>query len=148
MVWKRRAVTPRVSQYPPELQYKSRPQAREQLYPDLPVADIQHHINSNFLCAVGVHAGDKPWDTTGLPSSNLGGCPWGRAPPEAAGTQTGVLTLPDPVSDHQILLSRARLGCGCEYMRSPGKPNSLPFPTRKASQTSSLAPIWAAPCQG
>lgn len=56
--------------------------------------------------------------------------------------------MPPPASHHQVLLSRSRLGCGREYVRSPGNPNSLPFPTRRASQASSLAPSWAALCQG
>lgn len=146
MVWRRTTAPPKISQCPPELQHMGSPQPGKQLCPDLLVAHLQHHTKGRPLGVA--HAGDKPWATTGPPSSGLGGCPWGKALPAAAGKQTGVLALPTAASDHQVLLSRARLGCGCEYVRSPGHPNSLPFPTRRASQASFLAPSWAAPCQG
>lgn len=116
------------------------PQPGEQLGPDLLVARLQHHTKGSPLGTAGVRAGDKPWATVGVPSSSLGECPWGRALPAAAGKQTGVLRLPAPASDHQVLLSRARLGYGCEYVRSPGNPNSLPFPTRRASQAAPWHP--------
>lgn len=78
-----------------------------------------------------------------MPSSSLGGCPWGRSLPAVARKQTGVLTLPAPASDHQVLLSRARLGCGCEY-EEPWQPKFPPLP----HQASSLTPSWANLCQG
>lgn len=75
MVWKRRAVTPRVSQYPPELQHKSRPQAREQLYPDLRLLMSSITLTATSCVLWEFMLGTSPGTPQDCPPPTLVGAP-------------------------------------------------------------------------